>query len=203
MNVITSFFISAFILRINSLNIGRETMTPSSSKHKTPSLYDEEGGDSPETFQRTNVVSIKQSALDEIMLQYPTNDFDDDMRSTTGTGLPKNSFQMIIEQAKTKTEKRFLSTLSIRYSSAINNERVSEIKSLLTSTHEHHRHLLSGEGYGGEDGGGGGNGRGGGAGNYRKNFIVDCERVRDLSDRELMVIINRMVEDKKVVSPLG
>lgn len=200
MNVITSFFISAFILKIDSLNIGREVTimrASSSSKQRddmlSPSLTTGEKpkNGQPHTFHRTNVLSIKQSSLDETALQYPTEgDLEGDR------AVPKNSFQLIIEQAKSSKEKRLLSTLSLRYSSAINNERVSEIKSLLTSDQQqqprHHRHLLSG--------GGEGRGEGSSEGNYRKNFIVDCERVRDLSDRELMVIINRMVEDKKVSS---
>jgi hypothetical protein len=205
MNVITSFFISAFILKIDSLNIGREVTimrASSSSKQRDDMLSPSPttGEEKPkncqhQTFHRTNVLSIKQSTLDETALQYPTDDREGDLEGDRA--VPKNSFQLIIEQAKSSKEKRLLSTLSLRYSSAINNERVSEIKSLLTSDQQqqqprHHRHLLSGEGEGG--------GEGSGEGNYRKNFIVDCERVRDLSDRELMVIINRMVEDKKVSS---
>lgn len=89
---------------------------------------------------------------------------------------------MIIDNSKTAKEKRYLSNLSMRYSSAINNERFSEVKSLLTSA---------------------ATGPGTYSGSYRKNFIVDAENVRDLSDGELMVIIHRMMDEKKAsASPL-
>lgn len=150
------------------MNFGGSSSSLTSTAHSSPSSPIPSDNSSPKPFLRTNVVSIKQSSLDETILEYPV-DFQDD--ST------RNSFQLIIDQAKSKREKKLLQNLSLRYSSAINNERVSEVKSLLTSSDP----------------------VGTNSSNYRKNFIIDAEKVRDLSDAELMVIINRMMEEKKAV----
>jgi hypothetical protein len=195
MNVITSFFISAFILKINSWNFGGNPATtaspitspaPSGEDDQSPPPHSPPISSAPPSnqtpFLRTNVVSIKQSSLDETALEYPADDYRDDM------SLSRNSFQMIIDNSKSKKEKRYLSNLSLRYSSAINNERVSEVKSLLTSA---------------AAAGATGTATGIYSGSYRKNFIVDAEKVRDLSDGELMVIIHRMMDEKKATaSPL-
>ena len=172
MNVITSFFISAFILKINSWNFGGNSETASASS-SSPSGDDNPPASKP--FLRTNVLSIKQSSLDETALEYPTDDYHNDL------SFSRNSFQMIIDNSKTAKEKRYLSNLSLRYSSAINNERFSEVKSLLTSAAA---------------------GPGNSSGSYRINFIVDAENVRDLSDGELMVIIHRMMDEKKASASL-
>jgi hypothetical protein len=206
MNVITSFFISAFILKINSWNFGGtspgaaatgggttspivSTSASASGAAASAALPSGSGSgeDGQKPFLRTNVLSIKQSSLDETILEYPADDYSDDL------SISRNSFQMIIDNSKSKKEKRYLSTLSLRYSSAINNERVSEVKSLLTSA-----------GVAAATGGAGAVGATGiYSGSYRKNFIVDAEKVRDLSDGELMVIIHRMMEEKKATaSPL-
>lgn len=195
MNIITSFFITAFIMKINTMNIdGSSSLTivkataaasasGSATAAATTTTLTSQDNSNKKLFSRTNVVSIQQSALDETILEYPDTTSGDDTSTTTN-----NSFQTIINQASTNKEKKLLRNLSLRYSSAINNERISEVRSLLTSAADTGTST-------GTAPTSASNPR-----NYRKNFIIDAEKVRNLSDEELIIVMNRMMKEKKTNS---
>ena len=185
MNILTSFFISGFILKIGEHNVLSDPNSPHSSKINTEPIKEPTRdilqqqeqqtlrSKSDSQFIRRNILTVEQSSLDETMLEYPQDDEQEDEH--------RNSIQMIIDSAKSNGEKKKLQYLSERYSVALKNERVSEVKSLLTSATSTRKtsrvQALTSS-----------------SSDKRKNFIVDCQNVRDLSDQELMNIMQRMME---------
>lgn len=176
MNILTSFFISEFILKLGThdmINNSDNTNQNNSGNNNTndstinvniindDKLYKHSKSNTDNQFLRRNILTIKQSSLDETILEYPDNDYIEDKN--------RNSMQMIINEAKSNKEKKKLQYLSTRYSGALKNVRISEVKSILAATN-----IQSSE--------------------TRKNFIIDCENVRDLTDEELRTIMKRMIE---------